>query len=203
MTRNRPPTPPARSRAHDSVFTPTPFPLSLVSRRNRRPREDNRRRRGPFPLPRGRRARRRRGGLSGGYAALPQRRPYWAAAAVFYRSSYGRVCLRREGRIDAGNTVDFKIGGANKSWKESQSCSKQIPDSAEVWMIASVKTAPDYWKPKSCRKDQTHFYASRSNGRTIKYRTRGTTQNNNRCRINDRPSSDYLIETLRKHADHD
>lgn len=69
-------------------------------------------------------------------------------------------------------------------------------------MIISIQTAPGYWVPRSCHKDGTHFYANTSDGGTIKYRTRGATQNNNRCRINDRPSSAYAIDPPRSHKDH-
>ena len=129
---------------------------------------------------------------------------YWAGVAVAYRRPNALVCkIRRDGNIRAGNTVDFKLGGENRSWTGLDSCSKDIPNGAEVWMIASVKTAPNYWIPRTCHKDETHFYASRDSGGTIKYRTRGGTQTANRCRINKRPSSNYLIDPPRKHAEHD
>ena len=127
---------------------------------------------------------------------------YWAKVAVAYLDG-GSLCLvERRVRVGAGNTVDFKLGGKNDSWEAVAGCTKAIPQGREVWMIASVETAPGYWVPRTCHKDETHFYANQDDGGTIKYRTRGTTQHNNRCRINNRPSSDFLIDPPRKHGNH-
>lgn len=59
----------------------------------------------------------------------------------------------------------------------------------EVWGKASIESGEN----EGCRKDGTKFYYNK-NGGTVSYETAGTTYNNNRCTIKNRPSDSNLID---------
>jgi hypothetical protein len=60
----------------------------------------------------------------------------------------------------------------------------------EVWVTIEI----EFGDKQSCRKDSTKFYYNGTEGGTVKYVTKGTTLNNNRCQIASRPSDDHIIQ---------
>lgn len=79
----------------------------------------------------------------------------------------------------------FKAGGKpidlssdNTRFYEDNACEDGPQEGDEIWGKYNIEFGPS----KSCRKDGAKFYYS-ADGGTLRYRSGGTTQNNNRCKI--------------------
>jgi len=64
-----------------------------------------------------------------------------------------------------------------------------FPSGAEVWGKVAIESG----ETEGCRKDGTKFYYNKKGG-TVSYKTGGTTYNNNRCELKNRPSDDHIID---------
>lgn len=64
-----------------------------------------------------------------------------------------------------------------------------LPHGAEVWGKVSIESG----ETEGCRKDGTKFYYHKTGG-TVSYKTGGSTYNNNRCELKNRPSDEHLID---------
>lgn len=66
---------------------------------------------------------------------------------------------------------------------------RSVTNKAEVWAKIDIKHGDN----EGCRKDGTKFYYNK-NGGTVTYETDGTTYNNNRCTLRNRPSDSHIID---------
>ena len=85
--------------------------------------------------------------------------------------------------------ASFNLENPGNSWFQSDNNNNNCPDSpvegSEVWMIIHIRVG----ETKNCRKDGTRYFYY-SDGGTVKYVTKGTTYNNNRCKHHS-PSDSY------------
>ncbi|NQY96873.1 MAG: hypothetical protein HRT82_06895 [Henriciella sp.] len=67
--------------------------------------------------------------------------------------------------------------------------SQNLKQNTEVWAKIDILHGDN----EGCRKDGTKFYYNKSGG-TVTYETEGTTYNNNRCTLRNRPSDSHIID---------
>ena len=91
-----------------------------------------------------------------------------------------------------GYKMDYNLGlNTNTSWwnnRNSNDCPNTIKEGSEVWMAIRIRGG----EKESCRKENTKFYYYEDGGK-VKYISRGTTLKNNRCRIFNKPSNQYIL----------
>ncbi|MEM9842692.1 MAG: hypothetical protein AAF767_08580 [Pseudomonadota bacterium] len=79
-------------------------------------------------------------------------------------------------QYDLHDAMTVKAGGSRCLSQQSE-----IPYGSEVWGFVDISEG----EGKSCRKDKKVFF--NSSGGTVKYMSKGTTLNNNRCRVTNWP----------------
>lgn len=73
--------------------------------------------------------------------------------------------------------VDKTVTDELEHWQE-QICSRTIPEGSEVWGYIEIIAG----EAKNCRSSNNHFFYHPDGGR-VRYLTKGTTFNNNRCKL--------------------
>ncbi len=104
------------------------------------------------------------------------------------------ISYERESDIFNNETIPYNLAtGGNNLWEPAVSnpsaCPERPQEGNEVWMIVNIYRGDK----ESCRKDNTKFYYYKDGG-TVKYVTKGTSLNNNRCRINSKPSNQHIFQ---------
>ncbi len=91
-----------------------------------------------------------------------------------------RCKLKNKYSIDKGRSVTINLGTPGDNWNKQQGgedCKSGPSAGSEVWMEINIQTGDRL----NCRKSGTTYVYSSSGG-TVKYVTKGTTGNRNRCR---------------------
>ncbi len=84
--------------------------------------------------------------------------------------------------VDLTKADEFLASGKNHTADSKGYCEgKAIPEGTEVWGVVKIVSGDT----ESCKKDFNLLYAP--NGGWIKYKTKGTTLNNNRCQVETLP----------------
>jgi len=105
-----------------------------------------------------------------------------------YANGYSYECdgMNTKGTgIKQGQSVTIRIDNSDKSYitGEDEDCSG--PVGGEVWGVAYLDRGNNYsefTKRKNCRKDGNKFYYHPDGG-TVEFRSGGTLENNNRCKL--------------------
>lgn len=114
---------------------------------------------------------------------------YTAQFYIRYNLEDGKECLVRPKGFrplsqSQGESVTFQLTDTMQTYTGAKSCltpSGDIPVGTEVWGRVVIT----YGNKESCRKQKKVIY--KVSGGTVKYRTKGTTRNNNRCRVSSWP----------------
>lgn len=96
----------------------------------------------------------------------------------------------RKGGISNGNDITIQLDNSDNSMIGGH-CGPRIGD--EVWGVVQIDRGFGYseaMNTQSCRKDGAKFYYHPDGG-TVVVQTKGTTENNNRCRINQKGGVKY------------
>lgn len=151
-------------------------------------------------------------GLSFAFAS-PVQAEKWAVKAIKYKnngaytayfdiySMYNGAQIQCQGKntkgkgIKSGKSLTIQLDNSDKSLiatdSDGDSC---LPEpTKEVWGVVYIDRGSGYSgvaAKKSCRKDGAKFYYH-PNGGTLVVQTKGTTENNNRCKIVDKGSVHY------------
>jgi hypothetical protein len=111
---------------------------------------------------------------------------FYAAVA---RITIGDCTVRYLAHVNVNQSIAYDLGGENGVYWAGD-CTDKLEAGAEVWMRISIRGGEN----KNCRKDDTKFYYDPDGG-TVKYTTRGTTLDGNRCRIANKPSDDHILSS--------
>lgn len=100
---------------------------------------------------------------------------------IMYKDKDGKTQSKRAvyDNIDTGYMVSIDID------TEAPDLSQNL----EVWAKIDILHGDN----EGCRKDGTKFYYKEKSG-TVTYETEGTTYNNNRCTLRNRPSDSHIID---------
>lgn len=114
---------------------------------------------------------------------------YTAQFYVRYNLDDGTKCrVRPKGfspsNVYSAGSVTYQLTDTMQIFDGDTSCltsSGYIPDGIQVWGRVEISNGTT----ESCKKDKKVIY--QVSGGTVKYKTKGTTLNNNRCRISSWP----------------
>lgn len=143
--------------------------------------------------------------------ASPAQADKWAVKAIKYKNQgaysafFDIYSLQNGAKVDcqgkntkgkgikSGKSVTIQLDNSDKSLvvDEEENC---LPDPGEeVWGMVYIDRGTGYSEfanKESCRKDGAKFYYHPRGG-TLVVQTKGTTENNNRCKIVDKGSVRY------------
>ena len=114
--------------------------------------------------------------------------PYAARFYISYKLDDGEACWVKPKSMSAyagpGAWVKYSLDDDMQVFLGPDEClavGDQIPNGMEVWGKIQI----DFGDTESCRKNKRVIY--KSSGGLISYKTKGTTLNNNRCRVTSWP----------------
>jgi hypothetical protein len=119
------------------------------------------------------------------YMTYKNRGSYVATFGVRWETATGQNCRAHgpDSKASNGETVvlDLKVDYGSLRWDVGSENVCPLNEGDEVWGVFEIS----FGEHKSCRKSEKMLYSEK--GGMVKYSSAGTTLNNNRCQVDEKP----------------